>query len=154
MRICVYGAGAIGGFIGARLAQAGEDVTLIARGAHLAAMRERGLRLLADGKETTLTPKTAANAGEAGEQDYLDVLSDIVERYESEAHPMKPLEDAAMLRHLLEAKAITQTQLSQETGIDQTTLSLVLSGKRDLSRGHINKLARNFGVSPSVFKYE
>jgi len=73
MRICVYGAGAIGGLIGARLAQAGEDVTLIARGAHLAAMRERGLRLLADGEEATLSPKTAANAAEAGEQDYVIV---------------------------------------------------------------------------------
>ena len=73
MRICVYGAGAIGGLIGARLAQAGEDVTLIARGAHLAAMRERGLRLLADGEEATLSPKTATNAAEAGEQDYVIV---------------------------------------------------------------------------------
>ena len=73
MRICIYGAGAIGGLIGARLAQAGEDVTLLARGPHLAAMREHGLRLLADGKETTLRPKTAANAAEAGEQDYVIV---------------------------------------------------------------------------------
>jgi 2-dehydropantoate 2-reductase len=73
MRICVYGAGAIGGLIGARLAQAGEDVTLIARGAHLAAMRERGLRLLSDAEEATLSPKTAANAAEAGEQDYVIV---------------------------------------------------------------------------------
>jgi 2-dehydropantoate 2-reductase len=43
MRIIVYGAGAIGGVIGAQLAQAGQDVILIARGAQLAAMRERGL---------------------------------------------------------------------------------------------------------------
>jgi 2-dehydropantoate 2-reductase len=73
MRICVYGAGAIGGLIGARLVQAGEDVTLIARGPHLAAMRERGLRLLADGKEATLRPKTAATAAEAGAQDHVIV---------------------------------------------------------------------------------
>jgi 2-dehydropantoate 2-reductase len=73
MRICVYGAGAIGGLIGARLAQAGEDVTLIARGPHLAAMRERGLRLLAEDKKATLRPKMAATAAEAGEQDYVIV---------------------------------------------------------------------------------
>jgi len=73
MRICIYGAGAIGGLIGARLAQAGEDVTLIARGAHLAAMREKGLRLLAEGEEATHRPRTAANAAEAGEQDYVIV---------------------------------------------------------------------------------
>ena len=73
MRICIYGAGAIGGLIGARLAQAGEDVTLIARGPHLAAMRERGLRLLADGKEAILRPKFAATAAEAGPQDHVIV---------------------------------------------------------------------------------
>ena len=45
MRICIYGAGAIGGLLGARLARAGAEVSLIARGPHLAAMRERGLTL-------------------------------------------------------------------------------------------------------------
>ena len=46
MRFAVLGAGAIGGYVGACLARAGLDVTLIARGAHLAAMRSRGLRVL------------------------------------------------------------------------------------------------------------
>jgi 2-dehydropantoate 2-reductase len=45
MRICVFGAGGLGGYFGGRLAQAGADVTLIARGAHLAALREGGLRI-------------------------------------------------------------------------------------------------------------
>ena len=45
MRICVVGAGAIGGLLGARLAAAGEDVTLIARGAHLEAIRTEGLEV-------------------------------------------------------------------------------------------------------------
>ncbi|MES1150911.1 MAG: 2-dehydropantoate 2-reductase N-terminal domain-containing protein, partial [Dongia sp.] len=45
MKFCIYGAGAIGGLIGAHLARSGEDVTLIARGAHLAAMREHGLKV-------------------------------------------------------------------------------------------------------------
>lgn len=43
MRIAVMGAGGVGGYFGARLAQAGHDVAFVARGAHLAAMRERGL---------------------------------------------------------------------------------------------------------------
>ena len=52
MRIAVVGAGAIGGYLGARLALAGEDVTCIARGPNLAAMRERGLKLIEeDGSE-------------------------------------------------------------------------------------------------------
>jgi 2-dehydropantoate 2-reductase len=73
MRICVFGAGAIGGLMGARLAAAGEEVTLIARGPHLAAMRAHGLKLQAEGKEVTLTPKIAGSAAEAGEQDYVVV---------------------------------------------------------------------------------
>jgi 2-dehydropantoate 2-reductase len=46
MRIAVLGSGAVGGYFGGRLAAAGADVTLVARGAHLAALRERGLRIL------------------------------------------------------------------------------------------------------------
>ena len=46
MRIAIFGAGAIGGYMGALLAQAGTDVTLIARGPHLAAMQKDGLRLI------------------------------------------------------------------------------------------------------------
>ncbi|HEX2489897.1 MAG TPA: 2-dehydropantoate 2-reductase N-terminal domain-containing protein, partial [Blastocatellia bacterium] len=45
MRFAVVGAGAIGAFVGAMLAKSGEDVTLIARGTHLRAMRERGVRV-------------------------------------------------------------------------------------------------------------
>jgi hypothetical protein len=43
MKICIFGAGAIGGYMGAKLAQAGADVSLVARGPHLAAMKENGL---------------------------------------------------------------------------------------------------------------
>jgi 2-dehydropantoate 2-reductase len=46
MKLAILGAGAIGGFLGARLAASGADVVLIARGPHLEAMRERGLRLI------------------------------------------------------------------------------------------------------------
>jgi 2-dehydropantoate 2-reductase len=51
MKICVVGAGAIGGFMGARLAKSGNEVSLIARGPHLAAIRENGLKLIQDGEE-------------------------------------------------------------------------------------------------------
>jgi 2-dehydropantoate 2-reductase len=62
MKIAVIGVGAIGGFVGARLALAGEDVTFIARGANLEAVRTRGIRLvMADGSEQTV-PKVKASA--------------------------------------------------------------------------------------------
>ena len=50
MKICVFGAGAIGGFLGARLIRAGLDVTLIARGVHLDAIREKGLHMIEEGE--------------------------------------------------------------------------------------------------------
>ena len=51
LKVCIVGAGAIGGFLGLRLAQAGADVSLVARGAHLAAMRAHGVRLQIEGRE-------------------------------------------------------------------------------------------------------
>jgi 2-dehydropantoate 2-reductase len=71
MKIAVFGAGAIGGYLGARLAQAGEEVTLIARGPHLQAMQEGGLRLLDGETEITVRPRAVASGEEAGPQDYV-----------------------------------------------------------------------------------
>ena len=69
MKIAIFGAGAIGGFLGARLALAGIDVTFIARGPHLAAMRADGLRLLSGGKSENVPVRALADAAEAGPQD-------------------------------------------------------------------------------------
>ena len=72
MRLCVYGAGAIGGLLGARLAQKGEvDVTFIARGPHLAAMQADGVTLISGGEKITVRPRCVATAEEAGPQDYV-----------------------------------------------------------------------------------
>jgi HTH-type transcriptional regulator/antitoxin HigA len=56
-----------------------------------------------------------------------------------------------MLRHLIEAHDITQARVSEETGIAESTISAILSGKRGLSRNHVVALARYFKVSPAVF---
>ena len=71
MKICVVGAGAIGGLMGAKLALAGEDVTLIARGAHLDAIRQNGLKLIEeDGAERVArNVKATSRLSEAGAQD-------------------------------------------------------------------------------------
>ena len=71
MKICVVGAGAIGGLMGAKLALAGEDVTLIARGAHLEAIRQNGLKLIEeDGTEHVARQvKATSRLSEAGAQD-------------------------------------------------------------------------------------
>jgi 2-dehydropantoate 2-reductase len=70
-RICIYGAGAIGGYLGAKLALAGMNVTLIARGEHLRAMQENGVHLLEEDQELVATPRCTADPAEAGPQDYL-----------------------------------------------------------------------------------
>ncbi len=69
MKIAVFGAGAIGGLMAARLAAAGEDVTVVARGPHLAAMRAHGLRLISGGETIVTHPRACASADEAGVQD-------------------------------------------------------------------------------------
>ncbi len=71
MKVCIFGAGAIGGFVGAELARTDVDVSLVARGAHLAAMREGGLRLRIDGEDRVAHPRCTDEPGELGEQDYL-----------------------------------------------------------------------------------
>ncbi|MEI6045517.1 MAG: 2-dehydropantoate 2-reductase [Chloroflexota bacterium] len=71
MKICIVGAGAIGGYLGVKLALAGEEVTLIARGAHLAAIQKNGLKLIMnDGSEDIVRNLTATeDMSEAGPQD-------------------------------------------------------------------------------------
>ena len=71
MKIAIIGVGAIGGYVGVRLALAGEDVTFIARGANLEALRSRGIRLVtSDGSEQTVAQVKATNDyAAAGPQD-------------------------------------------------------------------------------------
>lgn len=71
MKICIYGSGAIGGYLGVRLHQAGAEVSLIARGAHLTAMRENGVKLIMGEEETVVRPRCTDNAAELGPQDYV-----------------------------------------------------------------------------------
>jgi 2-dehydropantoate 2-reductase len=72
LRICIFGAGAIGGLVGARLAAKGEaEVSLIARGPHLAAMRADGLVLKEEGRQTTVRVAATERAADLGVQDYV-----------------------------------------------------------------------------------
>ncbi|HVN27007.1 MAG TPA: 2-dehydropantoate 2-reductase [Candidatus Binataceae bacterium] len=73
MRIAVFGAGAIGGYLGVKLAQAGVDVTFIARGPHLEAMRANGVTLISEGKRITVHVRCTSDPEEAGAQDYVIV---------------------------------------------------------------------------------
>ena len=71
MKVCVVGAGAMGGLVGVKLALAGEDVTVVDIGAQLEAIRKNGLKLIGpDGKEEVARPRQAVSSvSEAGKQD-------------------------------------------------------------------------------------
>lgn len=71
MKVAIYGAGATGGYLGAKLALAGVDTTLIARGPHLEAMQRRGVRLLIDGDELVAHPFCTDDPAEAGPHDFV-----------------------------------------------------------------------------------
>ena len=59
-------------------------------------------------------------------------------------HEIEPASDADMLRHLMEAKEVSQMQLSHDTGLPKSTISEVLAGKKSFSRKMIRKLADYF----------
>jgi 2-dehydropantoate 2-reductase len=74
MKICIFGAGAIGGYMGAKLAQAGAEVSLVARGPHLAAIKDKGLTLAeADQDPVNVKINASENPADLGPQDYVIV---------------------------------------------------------------------------------
>jgi HTH-type transcriptional regulator/antitoxin HigA len=87
---------------------------------------------------------------DAGERDYLDVLSTLVEQYEKATIPMPLLPDHAMVKFLMESNGLTQTQLARDTGIALSTISEVLAEKRRLTRGQVEP-ARHFQVGVGAF---
>ena len=90
MKICIYGAGAIGGYIGVMIKLAGADVSLIARGQHLEAIKKNGLKLLIGGSEKSAKMIATANPAELGHQDYVIVALKAHQAWEA-AEQMKPL---------------------------------------------------------------
>jgi len=71
VKVCVFGAGAIGGYLAVELARAGVDVSVVARGGHLAAIREHGLRLLIGAESHVARIVCSDNPADLGKQDYV-----------------------------------------------------------------------------------
>ncbi|WP_020178647.1 2-dehydropantoate 2-reductase [Methylopila sp. M107] len=90
MKVCIYGAGAIGGYMAVLMKQAGVDVSLVARGPHLAAIRENGLKLIIDGEEKVARMPATKVAAELGPQDYVIVGLKSHQAWES-AEDLAPL---------------------------------------------------------------
>ncbi len=71
MKICIVGAGATGGYLGFKLINAGFDVSLVARGAHLKAMKNKGLTIIENDKEISCFPKCSESMSDLGKMDYI-----------------------------------------------------------------------------------
>ena len=67
-------------------------------------------------------------------------LGDLVAAYEDDHYAIEPASDAKMLRHLMEAKGVTQAQLSRDTTVPKSTICEILAGKKHLSRQMIRWL--------------
>ena len=90
MKICIFGAGAIGGYVGLMLKEGGADVSLIARGAHLDAIRKNGIKVaFKDGEKVQSMPATD-DPGELGRQDYVIVALKAHQAWEA-ADRLEPL---------------------------------------------------------------
>ncbi len=90
MKICIYGAGAIGGYMAVMLKRGGAEVSLVARGPHLKAIQEKGLKLVMNGEEIVEHMPATNDARELGEQDYVIVALKAHQAWES-APAMVPL---------------------------------------------------------------
>lgn len=88
---------------------------------------------------------------DAGTQEYLSVLTDLVEAYEDEHVPIPDASEADVLGELIRANSLTQLDLSKKVGISQSTISAVIKGTRTLTKDHIITLAKFFHVSPAAF---
>lgn len=84
------------------------------------------------------------------EHDYFEVLSKLVEEYESKWQEENDVEPRDLIIFLMEQNNLTQTDLIPEFGSSSRT-SEYLSGKRDLSLPQILKLAKRFKLSPTAF---
>jgi HTH-type transcriptional regulator/antitoxin HigA len=113
-------------------------LTRIRNDDHLDAAQETINRLL----ETNL---------DTGAQEYLDVLTDLVETYEDTHHPIPDASEADVLRELMRSNGFSQPRLAKEVKMAQSTISAVLNGTRSLTKDQVVTLAKFFHVSPAAF---
>ena len=85
------------------------------------------------------------------EEDYLDVLSDLVKKYEDEHYPIPDVSPVEILKTLIEDRRSSQRAVAFGSGIAVSTISDILAGRRQMTLGHMQKLSRHFNVELSLF---
>lgn len=143
MRIAIFGAGGAGGYFGARLAQAGEDVVFIARGEHLRAIRERGLTVETASGETVVRAEATDDPKQVGEVDFVLVGVKTWQLAEA-ARAMRPMvgprTSVVPLQNGVEAAEELSAEFSASRVLAGTcgTISRVVAPGRILSIGETN----------------
>jgi 2-dehydropantoate 2-reductase len=143
MRIAIFGAGGAGGYFGAQLALAGEDVVFIARGAHLQAIREHGLRIETSAGETVVRCEATDDPASVGAVDAVLVGVKTWQVVDA-ARSMQPMMTAETFVVPLQNGVEAATQLSAVLGTEHVlgglcgTISRVVGPGRILSTGQTN----------------
>lgn len=83
-------------------------------------------------------------------QEYIKSVMPFLEKYEKKASPLKSASPEEILRFLMEQNELSQYDLASDLG-GQPVVSDILNGKRELTREHIERLSKRFGVSPATF---
>ena len=146
MRIAVFGTGGVGGFFGGRLAHAGEDVTFIARGEHLRAIKAGGLKVESPSGDFVVFPaKATDDVTEVGKVD-LVILGVKAWQVPEAAHAMKPLAGSRTTVLPLQNGVDAVSQLVAELGSDRVIGGLCRIVSFVVGPGHI----RHAGFTPSI----
>ena len=146
MRIVIFGTGGVGGYFGGCLAQAGEDVTFIARGEHLRAIKSSGLRVDSQLGDFTVFPaKATDDVGEVGEVDLVVVAVKAWQVPEA-ARELKPLDGPTTTVVPMQNGVEAVAQLVSELGYDKVIGGLCRIISYVVGPGHI----RHAGYKPSI----
>ena len=146
MRITVFGTGGVGGYFGGRLARAGEEVTFIARGEHLRAIKARGLKVDSTDGDFVIYPASAiADVSEVGETD-LVILGVKAWQVPEAARAIKPIVGANTTVLPLQNGVEAVPQLVDELGRDNVVGGLCRIVSFVVEPGHI----RHAGFTPSI----
>ena len=146
MKIAVFGTGGVGGYFGGRVAKAGEDVTFIARGEHLRAIKDRGLIVESNlGNFVVFPAKATDDVSEVGEVD-LVIVGVKAWQVSDAARTMKPLVGAGTTVLPLQNGVDAVPQLIQELGPDKVIGGLCRIVSFVVAPGHI----KHAGFTPSI----
>jgi len=146
MRIVIFGTGGVGGYFGGRLARAGEDVTFIARGEHLGAIKTHGLRVdSSEGDFVIYRAKATDNVGEVGETE-LVILGVKAWQVPDAARAIKPIVGPKTTVVPLQNGVDAVPQLVDELGAENVIGGLCRIVSFVVGPGHI----RHAGFTPSI----